>query len=67
MKFIQPPRLIIRLMIAGGLMMATLPSLFVEHLKFPDFLRGMLIRLGIGLEFAGFILLRRLRRAGPSC
>ena len=67
MKFTQPPMLIIRLMIAGGLLMATLPNLFAEHIKFPDFLRGTLIGLGIGLEFGGFILLRRLRRTGTPC
>ena len=66
MRFQQVP-LRPRLLIAAGLLMALLPNLFAEYLKLPDFFHGGLIGVGLGLEYCGFILLRRWRRAGSSC
>jgi hypothetical protein len=52
-----------RLFIAIGLLLAILPLLFKEYIALPDYFRGCLAGFGIGLEFYGFI---RLRRRGYS-
>ena len=45
----------VRLLVAGGLLMVTLPTLFKEYIPMSDFLRGFLIGLGLTLEIFGLI------------
>jgi hypothetical protein len=52
----------IRALIAGGLLMTTLPLLFKEFITIPDYFRGLLAGLGLGLEITGLILARHLRK-----
>jgi hypothetical protein len=56
-----------RLLVASGLLLAAMPTLLNDYIKFADFLRGALMGLGIGLEIGGLILLARMRKAGSGC
>ena len=58
----------IRLLIATGLFMTTLPLIFREYIPLPDFFRGFLAGLGLTLEVIGFIMMKRLQKgSGTSC
>ena len=48
-----------RLLIAGGLLLTTIPGIFAEYVKIPDFFHGLLLGMGLGLEIWGLILLKR--------
>jgi len=56
-----------RILVASGLLMAVVPTLLNDVVKMPDFVRGVLMGLGIGLETAGLILRRRLRKTEFGC
>jgi hypothetical protein len=56
-----------RLLICGGLLMATMPLLFKEYIHMPDFLRGFLEGTGIGFEVIGLIVLTKRKNAKLSC
>ena len=51
-----------RLFICIGLLLVTTPTLINDWIKVPDFFRGMLAGLGIGLEIGGLILIMRRKR-----
>ena len=51
-----------QLFISIGLLMATTPSLINDWIKIPDFFRGVLVGLGIGLEIGGLILMMGRRK-----
>ena len=48
----------VRLMVAGGLLLVTLPTLFKEFIPMPDFFRGFLIGFGLTMEVAGLIVMK---------
>lgn len=50
-----------------GLLMVTLPSTFKEYLNLPDFFRGFLAGLGLALEIAGVVILKRRKREREAC
>jgi hypothetical protein len=56
-----------RALICIGLLLATLPQLFKEYIPIPDFLRGLLAGVGLGMELTGFIMLKKRRRAETNC
>jgi len=56
----------IRLLIAGGLFMATMPLLFKDYIHIADFVRGLVSGTGIGFEFIGLFLIRRRQKAGET-
>jgi len=51
-----------QLFISIGLLLATTPALINDWIKIPDFFRGVLVGLGIGLEFIGLVLMLRRKR-----
>jgi hypothetical protein len=58
----------IRLLIAGGLLMTTMPLLFKDYVHIPDFVRGFLAGAGLVFEIAGIVLMKRRQKAGiVSC
>ena len=60
--------LYIRLLIAGGLLMTTMPLLFKDYIHIPDFIRGFLAGSGLGFELIGLFLMKRRQKAGiTSC
>jgi len=48
-----------RLMLAIGLLMATIPQLLKTYIHIPDFLLGALVGGGLGLEIMAFVKLRK--------
>jgi hypothetical protein len=61
----QPLR--VRLLICIGLLLTIMPMLFKEYIAVPDFLRGTLAGLGLVMEIAGLILMKRIQKTGSSC
>jgi hypothetical protein len=58
----------IRLLIAGGLLMTTMPLLFKDYIYIPDFFRGFLGGAGLVFEIAGIVLMKRRQKEGvTSC
>ncbi|WP_179413090.1 hypothetical protein HDF19_10760 [Mucilaginibacter sp. E4BP6] len=58
----------IRLLIAGGLLMVTMPFLLKEYICIPDFFRGFLGGAGLVFEIAGIVLMKRKQKEGvTSC
>lgn len=51
-----------QLYICIGLLMATLPTVINNWLKMPDFFRGTLIGLGIGLEIIGLVMIIKRKK-----
>lgn len=51
-----------QLFICIGLLMVTAPTLINDWIKLPDFFRGMLAGLGIGLEIGGLLLMMRRKK-----
>ncbi|HEY4198226.1 MAG TPA: hypothetical protein VGM63_21950 [Mucilaginibacter sp.] len=66
MKITQQP-LSIRLLFAIGLLMVTVPTLLKEYIAVPDFFRGMLAGVGLGMEVMGIVLMNRKRNTDTSC
>ena len=61
MKFQNQP-FYVRLMVAGGLLLVTLPTLFKEYVPLPDFFRGFLIGFGLMMEVAGLIIIMKIKK-----
>ncbi|MGN6180837.1 MAG: hypothetical protein ACTHNW_16765 [Mucilaginibacter sp.] len=59
------PRPQLRL-VAAGLLLAAVPSLVNDWIHIPDFVRGILVGVGIGLEIIGLIRMSRRRKAGAA-
>jgi hypothetical protein len=60
--------LYIRLLIAGGLLMTTMPLIFKEYIYIPDFFRGFLGGAGLVFEIVGIVLMKRKQKEGvTSC
>jgi hypothetical protein len=51
-----------RLFVPIGLLLVTVPFLVNDWVPVPDFLRGALMGLGIGLEIIGIIKLKKMSR-----
>jgi len=66
MKMQKYPRYI-TVLIAFGLLLATMPLLFKEYIPMPDFARGFLEGLGLGMEIIGLVLIRRRQKLGVVC
>ena len=56
MKIIKP--ITARKLLATGLLLTTLPTVLKDFVFFPDFFRGAMLGLGIGLEIMSIILIR---------
>jgi hypothetical protein len=60
--------LYIRLLIAGGLLMTTMPSLLNDYIHIPDFFRGFSSGAGFVFEITGIVLMkRRQKESMTSC
>jgi hypothetical protein len=59
MKFTKPSTA--RQLLAIGLLSTTIPTLINDWIHVPDFVRGAMLGLGLGLEVIGIILIRRER------
>jgi len=57
----------VRLLIAIGLLMVTLPSLLKHYVALPDFFQGFMPGAGLGLEIVGLIKLRRNQQRDAAC
>lgn len=57
----------IRLLIAGGLLMVTMPLLLKQYIHIPDFIYGFLAGMGIVFEITGLILMKKRRKKEYSC
>ena len=55
-----------QLCICIGLLMVTTPTLINDWIKVPDFFRGALMGLGLGLEIIGLVLMRKRKRMASS-
>jgi len=51
-----------QLFICIGLLLVTTPTLINDWIKVPDFFRGALMGLGIGLEIIGLVLMTKRKR-----
>lgn len=51
-----------QLLICIGLLLVTTPTLINDWIKLPDFFRGLLAGLGLGLEIAGLVLIARRKK-----
>jgi hypothetical protein len=56
-----------RLWISTGLLLVTVPFLVNDWVHVPDFIRGGLMGLGIGMEIMGMIKLKKRQKADASC
>jgi len=56
-----------RLWIPIGLLLETVPFLVNDWVHVPDFVRGSLMGLGIGMEIMGMIKLKKKQKADASC
>jgi hypothetical protein len=45
-----------------GLLLVTTPTLINDWIKVPDFFRGALMGLGLGLEIGGLVLMTKRKR-----
>jgi len=52
--------------ISAGLLLVTLPFLVNDWVHVPDFIRGTLMGVGVGLEVVGLIRMTRRRKAGAA-
>ena len=52
--------------ISAGLLLVTVPFLVNNWVPIPDFIRGILMGVGVGLEVVGLIRMTRRRRAGAA-
>jgi hypothetical protein len=49
-----------------GLFLIAIPFLINNYIKIPDFFRGLMMGLGIGLDILGIIQLRRFKMSKGS-
>jgi hypothetical protein len=63
MKFQKLPWRV-RLMISIGLLMTTMPTLINDWVHVPDFLRGAMVGVGLGLEIGGLVAANKFRKTG---
>jgi hypothetical protein len=63
MKFKNAPKTSRRLL-AIGLLSTVLPTLVNDFVHIPDFFRGFMAGIGLGLEIMGIILLRKGNKSG---
>ena len=61
MKMNNVPPLRLRILVTLGLLLIAIPFLINNYIKIPDFFRGLILGLGIGLEIIGVILLKRMK------
>lgn len=54
------------LFISIGLLMVTTPALVNDWIPIPDFFRGLVAGLGIGLEIIGLILVVKRKKRGEE-
>lgn len=54
-----------RIFISSGLLLVTVPMLFREYIFLSDFFRGFLAGLGLAMETAGLVLMKRVKN-NPS-
>ena len=60
------PPLRLRVLVSLGLLLIAIPFLINNYIRIPDFFRGLILGLGIGLEIIGFILLKRRKMSNGS-
>jgi len=53
-------------LVAIGLLLVTMPFLINDWIPVPDFVRGALMGIGIGLEIIGLIRINRRKKAGVA-
>lgn len=51
-----------QLFICIGLLLVTTPTLINDWIRIPDFFRGLLAGLGIGLEIGGLVLIAKRKK-----
>jgi hypothetical protein len=52
-----------RLLISIGLLLATMPMLFREYIPLSDFFRGFLAGIGLVMEVAGLVVMKRWKNS----
>ena len=57
----------IRLLLSIGLLLVVLPAMISDFIKFPDFLRGLLIGIGLTMEIGAIIKMKGNNHSRPSC
>lgn len=62
----KKPLIPARLLLPIGLLLVALPMLINDFIKVPDFLRGLFMGIGIVLEIAGFVKLKKTQNANKS-
>lgn len=55
-----------KILISIGLILVAVPMLFNGYTNFPDFPKGIILGIGLVMEFTGLITLVRLRK-NSSC
>jgi len=66
MKISVLPPLRLRILVTLGLLLIAIPFLINNYIKIPDFFRGLILGLGIGLEIVGVMLLKRMKMSDDS-
>lgn len=56
-----------RLLIAIGLLMATIPQLIKHYITLPDFVLGFTVGTGLALEIVALIRLKRIKTPDQTC
>jgi hypothetical protein len=64
MKNLPPLR--VRMLVPLGLFLIAIPFLINNYIKIPDFFRGLMMGLGIGLDILGIVQLRRFKMSKGS-
>jgi hypothetical protein len=54
-------------LVSLGVLFAVMPLLMRDNIKIPDFFRGLMMGLGIGLEIIGLILIARQKKFRRYC
>jgi len=55
------PPLRLRILVTSGLLLIAIAFLINNYIKIPDFFRGLILGIGIGLEIIGVILVKRIK------
>jgi|GEM_PF-1031104 len=55
------------LWISIGLLLVTVPMMLKHYIPIPDFFRGLLAGVGLGMEIVGLIKLKRARKQDAHC
>jgi hypothetical protein len=66
MKMNNLPPLRVRIFVPLGLLLVIVPSLVNHYILIPDFLRGLIMGLGIGLEILGVIKLKEHKTSNST-